>query len=88
MKNVNRSLDAAKPAKPAADPMGGEPDGDEGDIKSNPEFMDAIDTLKKLGATEQDVEEAMGWGEEPDTGGPEATSAAGMGLAGLSKMGQ
>jgi hypothetical protein len=86
MKRHNDRLNAGtvEPMKkPAAEPNGDEHE----DIQENPEFQECISKLKELGATEEDVEQAMGWSEESADNGEEATKAAGMGLAGLAKIG-
>lgn len=51
-------------------------------IEDDPVAMRAVETLKRLGYTGEDVEQAMG-GDQQQGGGEEATRAAGMQIPGL-----
>jgi hypothetical protein len=74
---------AAKPSPSAPDP-GAQPGGDKPPITDNPEAMQAVDTLKQLGYTADDVEQAMGGGyDQMGDMGAEATKAAPLQIPGL-----
>jgi Holliday junction resolvasome RuvABC DNA-binding subunit len=70
-------------AKPAMPDAGADPAMDKPPITENPEAMAAVDKLKELGYTGEDVEQAMGGAADEMDNGAEATKAAPLQIPGL-----